>query len=289
MVLARVSTRPDQGPADPGETMAAAGIRRTIRSLLFLALLPLLACARAPSFDLDGEPAGGAPEVLRRISHNALLINSLRADVRLRSDRLPHSGLARADLLFARPRRYRVQLKTIFGNTMAVFTVRGEQADLYLPMSNRLFQGDLSAARIRDLVGIELPAPDLLETLTGIFHLPPGSEILEYRRLGDDHLLIFSWERGCREIRVAPDGYRILHDRYRDEDGRVVVEKEFEDYRMIDGVVLPGKVRALLPDRQEELEVRFTRQAVNEPWEEKDFHLDLPEGVERVPWELEYR
>jgi hypothetical protein len=248
-----------------------------------------LACARAPSFDLAGEPAGGAPEVLRRINHNALLINSLRADIRLRSDRLPHSGLARADLLFARPRRYRVQLKTIFGNTMAVFTVRRKGADLYLPMANRLYQGDLSAARIRDLVGIELPAADLLETLTGIFHLPTGSEILGYRRMDDDHLLIFSWERGRREIRVAPDGYRILQDLYRDEGGRVVVVKEFEDYRMVDGVVLPGKVRALLPERQEELEVRFTRQVVNEPWEEKDFHLDLPGGVERIPWELEYR
>jgi len=265
------------------------GARRSAGGILCLSLLCLLACARAPSFDLDGSPAGGPREVLQRIHRNALLMNSLRADVRLTSEHMPQSRLARADLLFARPHRYRVQFKTVFGNTMAVFIVRQGRADLYLPMSNRLYQGDLTARGIRELVGIELSAGDLLETLSGIFHLPSDAELLDYQRAGNDHLLIFPWGQGRREIRVASDGVRILSDRYRDASGRPVLEKEFQGYRMIDGVVLPEEVRAFLPERQEKLEVYFSHQAVDTPWEEEDFHLDLPDGVERLPWIREYR
>jgi outer membrane biogenesis lipoprotein LolB len=270
----------------PGGQGAVGALRRSMR--VSLALLCLMACARAPSFDLDGSPAGGPQDVIRRINQNALLITSLRADVRLKSDHIPQSRLARADLLFARPQRYRVQFRTIFGNTMAVFTVRQEQADLYLPVSNRLYQGDLTAEGIRELVGVELPAVDLLETLSGIFHLPSETDLLEYRRIGDDHLLVFPWDRGRREIRVAADGYRVLSDRYRDALGEVIVEKVFERYRTVDGVVLPERVRASLPQRQEELEVVFTHQAVDVPWSEEDFRLDLPDGVERIPWSGEY-
>jgi|GEM_PF-2038712 len=278
-----------QTSAQPCRAGGVVLIGQVLRAHVCLGLLWLMACARAPSFDLDGSPAGGPREILRRIHHNALLINSLKADVHLRSDRIPQSRLARADLLFARPGRYRVQLKTIFGNTMAVFTVRQDQADLYLPVSNRLYQGDLTAEGIRELVGIELPAVDLLETLSGIFHLPPYAELLEYRQAGDDHLLIFPWNGGRRELRVASDGYRILHDRYRDASGQVVVEKEFEGYRTVDGVVLPERIRAFLPERQEGLEVQFSHQAVDVPWTEEDFRLSLPDGVERVPWIPEYR
>ena len=270
----------------PGGQGAAGALRRSMR--VSLALLCLMACARAPSFDLDGSPAGGPQDVIRRINQNAQLITSLRADVRLKSDHIPQSRLARADLLFARPQRYRVQFRTIFGNTMAVFTVRQEQADLYLPVSNRLYQGDLTAEGIRELVGVELPAVDLLETLSGIFHLPSETDLLEYRRIGDDHLLVFPWDLGRREIRVAADGYRVLSDRYRDALGEVIVEKVFDSYRMVDGVVLPERVRASLPQRQEDLEVVFTHQAVDVPWSEEDFRLDLPDGVERIPWSGEY-
>jgi hypothetical protein len=248
-----------------------------------------MACARVPTFDLDGPPARGPREVIRRIENNALLINSLRADVRLTSEHVPRSRLARADLLFARPQQYRLQLKSIFGNTMALFTMRQGQADLYLPVSNRLYQGQLPAEQIRDLIGIELSAAELLETLSGVFHLPSGSELLEYQHREEDHLLVFPWGQGRREIRVAPDGYRILQDRHRDAFGGVVVEKVFEGYRTVDGVVLPERVRVFLPERREDLEVRFSHQAVNVPWRAEDFLLDLPDGVERVSWDREYR
>jgi len=267
----------------------AGGARRTLWAGLSIVVLFLLACARAPSFDVDGEPVGGAREIVQRINRNALLINSLSADVRLRSAHIPQSKLARADLLYARPEHYRVQLKTIFGNTMAVFTVRQGQAELYLPLSNQLYQGELTAERIRDLVGIELPAVDLLETLSGIFYLPDDTELLDYRRIGEDHLLVFSWDQGRREIRMAPDGYRILWDRYLDARGQAVMEKEFKEYRMIAGVLLPGQVTAFLPGEEEILEVWFSHQTVDVSWKEEDFHLHLPDGVERIPWDREYR
>jgi len=287
---------PGQGRADRIQTLtarcgpgqAAAG-RHSGPLWLSLAVLLLMACAHAPSFDLDGEPAGGPREVVQRINQNALLVKSLRANVRLKSNHIPQSRLSRADLLFVRPDRYRVRLRTIFGATVAVFTVRQDQADLYLPTSNRLYQGFLTAEQVKELVGIELSAVDLLEALSGMSPLPPVTELLEYRRIQDEHLLVFPWEGGRREIMVAPDGYRILRDQYRDAAGQVVMEKQFDGHRLVAGVVLPEQVRALLPGRGEVLEAHFSQQDVNVSWEQEDFQLDLPGSVERVRLDLEYR
>jgi outer membrane biogenesis lipoprotein LolB len=289
MIFHRGSMRSVHIPVDPCRSQASSRAWRAAWASLFLILLLSAACAHAPSFDLDGTPAHSPAEVIGRINRNALQINSLSADVRLNSAHIPQSRLARADLLYARPGMYRVQFKTLFGNTMAAFTVRQNQAELYLPMSNRLYQGDLTVEEIRDLVGIELPAADLLETLSGIFSLPTAEQLSEYRRIGGDHLLVFPWGRGRREIRVAPDGYRVLEDRFLDARGGVVVEKTFEGYRMIDGVLLPERVRAVIPEREEDVEVWFSHQTVDVPWRAEDFQLNLPDGVERIPWGGEYR
>ncbi len=271
-----------------GPGRAAAG-RQFGPLSLSLAVLFLMACAHAPSFDPGGGPARGPREVVERINRNALLVESLRADVRLQSNHIPQSRLSRADLLFARPDRYRVRLRTVFGSTVAVLILCQGQADLYLPASNRLYQGFLTVEQVKGLVGIELPAVDLLEALSGMPTLPPVTELLEYRRIQEDHLLIFPWEQGRREVMVAPDGYRILRDQYRDAAGQVVVEKQFDEHRLVAGVVLPERVRVLLPGRGDALEVQFSHQDVNVSWEQEDFQLDLPGSVERIRLDLEYR
>jgi hypothetical protein len=256
---------------------------------IFLAVLWVMACAHAPSFDLDRGPARGPEDIIGRINQNALLVRSLRADVRLKSDRIPQSRLARADLLFVPPDRYRIRLKTIFGATIAVFSVYEEQAQLYLPMSNRLYEGPLTVTQVRELVGIELSTGDLLEALSGISTLPPVSELSDYQIVQDEHLLIFPYDQGYREVMVAADGYRILRTQYRDAFGEVVLEKQFDQYHLVKGVVLPQWIRVSFPSRGEVLEAQFFHQDVNVPWKVEDFHLELPKGVERVRLGLEYR
>jgi hypothetical protein len=233
-------------------------------------------------------PARGPKEIIERVNQNVLLVQSLKADARLKSDRIPQSRLARAELLFARPDRYRVRLKTIFGTTMAVLTARQGQTELYLPMSNRLYEGRLTAEQVQELVGVKLSAEELLEALSGLFTLPAMGELLEHRMVQDGHLLMYPWNRGSRQVTVAEDGFRILSIRYRDAFGDTVLEKRFDRHHLVEHLVLPERVRIYAQGQREILEVQFFSQQVNAPWDEGKFQLHLPSSVERIQLDLEY-
>jgi hypothetical protein len=209
-------------------------------------------------------------------------MRGLRAEIRLHSDDIPRSRLARATVLFAYPDRYLVKFRALFGTTVAVLAVRKQDVNLYLPMSNRLYEGHLTAAQVGELLGIELAPADLMEAMLGTVSLPPVSQLLEYHATSEGHVLIFSWQGGRQEVQVAPDGVRVRRVVFREPSGEAVMTKVFEDYHLVDDVVRPGQLRASLPGKGSELEVIYTREDINPSYHEGDFRPRYPDSVERV-------
>jgi hypothetical protein len=247
-----------------------------------LALLALHGCARGPQFDLGLGPIREPREVVQRVNDNVDRMKSLRADIRLRSDEIPQSRLAKATVLFAWPDLYRVKFRTLFGATAAELTVTGQQVNLYMPMSNRLYQGRLTAQQVGRLVGIELAPGDLMEAMLGTVRLPPFSDLTEFLTTADGYGLTYPWGDGRQQVRVASDGVRVQEVVFHDRSGAVVLSKIFEDHRVVDGIVRPGLLRVAFPGQGGELEVRFGRQELNLSWGAEDFQLRVPESVERV-------
>jgi hypothetical protein len=257
--------------------------------LVFGTVFYLWGCAHSPRFDLDLGPARSPEEVIERVNRNALRVESLRAEVHLDSDQIPQSRLARAEFLFARPDHYRVRFRSLFGTTAAVFTIKEGLLRLYVPMSNRYYEGHLTVEQVGTLLGIEVEVTELMEALSGMALLPPTTDLLEYRANEDGHFLVFSWQEGRQEVQVAPDGIRVLEVRYRDDRGRTALTKRFSHHRLVDGVVRPGEVSAAFGGRGGDLKIVFIQQDVNIPWDDDDFLLDVPDSVERIELDREYR
>jgi hypothetical protein len=128
---------------------------------------------------------------------------------------------------------------------------------------------------------------NLMETLVGTVWLPSVSDLLEYRSEESEHVLSFRVPQGRQQVVVAPDGLRVLRVEIFNLQGSCVLMKTFDDHRVVDGIVRPGRVRIVLPDREEELQLTFTHQEINRPMPEREFELDLPAQVEVVPLDLE--
>jgi hypothetical protein len=248
------------------------------------ALAPLLfhGCARSPQFDLGLGPVREPHEVVQRVNDNADRMESLKAEMRLRSDEIPQSRLAKATVLFARPDQYRVKFRTLFGATAAELTIAGQQVDLYMPMSNRLYQGRLTAQQVGRLVGIELAPDDLMEAMLGTVRLPPYSEMTDFLQTADGYVLTYPWRDGRQQVHVASDGVRVREVIFHDRAGAVVLSKVFEDHLVVSGIVRPGRLTAVMTGQGGELEVRFGRQELNVPCGAEDFRLRVPDSVERV-------
>jgi hypothetical protein len=220
--------------------------------------------------------------VVARVNQNADRVHSLHAEIRLLSPDLAQSRLTRAVVDFAEPHRYRVKFTALFGATVALLLVNDEQVDLYVPLTNRIYQGQMDAEQVKLLVGIELDPAELMEALLGTIRLPPASELLDYRPIVDGHRLVFSCPGGRQEVQVASDGLRVQRLSVFDDEGRCLLTKTFHDHRLIGDVVRPGSQQVSVLGRSDPLEVIFVEQELNLPLGEEIFHLDFPESVERI-------
>jgi hypothetical protein len=256
--------------------------------LLFLLVSMLSAgCARRVPFDMGLGPVHGPDDIVEKVNANTGRMHTLRAEAHVWSANTPTSRLATISVRFTRPNWYKVKFGALFGMTMAVVTLRQEEVNIYLPQSNRLYQGHSAPEKLGRILGLDMSLADLMETLVGTVWLPPVSQLLEYRSEEPGHVLSFRLPQGKQQVLVAPDGLRVLKVELFDIQGSCVLMKTFDDYRLVDGIVRPGRVRIVLPDREEEFQLTFTHQEANRPIPEREFRLDLPARVEVVPLDLE--
>ncbi len=257
--------------------------------LLWLLLMSMLnaGCARRPPFDMGFGPVRGPDDIVERINANAGHMHSLRAEARVSSARIPKSRLASISVLFTRPYWYKVKFGALFGMTLAVATLREEEINIYVPQSNRLYQGHPTSEKLGQIVGLEMNLEHLMETLVGTVWLPSVSHLLQYRSVEKGYTLSFLLPEGRQEVLVAPDGLRVLQVELLDDNGNPLLIRTFGDHQMVDGVVRPGWVKILLPGREEELELTFIHQVANHEIPEEEFQLNPPEQVEVVPLDLE--
>jgi len=250
---------------------------------MVLVLSSLMAgCARRPEFDLGLGPVHGPDDIVKRIDENAHRLSSLRAEARFHLTHVPQSRLAKVSVLFVQPNRYRVQFSGLFGRTMAVMVVQGSEVSIYLPLANRLYEGQATAEILNHVLGIDMSLSDLMETLLGHIRLPPIEDLLDCRVVENGYLLSFKGPEGHQEVQVGPSGFRIFRAEVFDIDGQSVLVKAFQDYRVVGGVVRPGEVRLVLPGREEELHLTFITQEVNHQIREEELQLRFPDSVERI-------
>lgn len=255
--------------------------------VVFCLLLFYCGCAHRAPFDLGLGPIRGPEDIIDRINGNVQRLHALRAEARIHSPQNFKSRLAKVSVLFAQPSRYRMKFGALFGMTMAVMTVQGEQMDIYVPQANRLYRGRPSAEELGNILGLDISLTDLMETLMGTVRLPSASQLLEYRHGKEGYTLSFQMSEGRQDIQVGSDGLSILRMELFDAQGRSLLIQTFRDHRLLDGIVRPGQVELSRPDWGGELQLTFIQQRVNVQVEEADFQLDLPATVELVPLQLE--
>jgi hypothetical protein len=165
---------------------------------------------------------------------------------------------------------------------MAVMFVQGGEVSIYLPLANRLYEGQVTPEFLSQFLGMNTDLSELMEALMGRIRLPPSSDILDYRAVEDGYRLSFKRPDGHQEVHVSTDGLRVFREESYDIHGHVFLVKTFQDHRVIDGVVRPGEVHLVLPDREEELRLTFIDQEVNQPIREEEFQRQFPDSVERI-------
>lgn len=202
-------------------------------------LLGLLACA-TPS--LRPLPAGdpGPQALLQRWSASVADREALRGVARLSVDSQrvgaePVHLRSKQRVVLARPGRLRVEVQGFLGATLAVLAV-DEQRYAFLQTEDRRFQsGDVYPALLRDVVGLDLPAPTAVDLILGV---PPPGGPLRIRAafdVGDGITRIDLEGAGTRRTVDLDADARLRRWVARDVGGEVLWEARFEEYAPVAG------------------------------------------------------
>jgi hypothetical protein len=250
--------------------------------ILSVVALSCFYCARHPAIDLELGPVQGPQDIVERVNANAGRMGTLRAEVRLDADHIPQSRLTKARVLFSEPDRYRIKFSALFGRTVALMIIDGQEASLYLPDRNRLYQGQFTPRGLGRVLGLEIGLDELMKALAGTVRLSSLERLIDYRATEDGYELRFGRGPGHQVVTVASDGLRILEIRDYGTGEQPGLIRTYRDHLLLDGVLRPGRVNLIFPSRGEEIEVTFLNQQVNPLVAEEDFQLPLPDSVERI-------
>ncbi len=171
----------------------------------------------------------------------------------------------------------RLQGFGMFGRTYFDVVYGPGEMTLYLPPSSVAFYGNPSDLERDYDAGVFLV---LEKTLQGIGDPVNPAHVLFAEDLyapivvegGDDYFVI---EVNPETLRI--DQKRIFHN------DQLIGVIEYEDYKLFDGLLLPGKIRGRLPHKNIMFEFRFDSLSMKEDLPQSLFELSPPDSTQWYP------
>ncbi len=258
-----------------GRVAASCRSRRRILSALLFILLP--ACATVPPHRLPPAEIVRNRELLERVRARTETVETLSGLARAHI-RTPEQSFAAEEFIRLRvPESLRLELHDPLGGLQLLLTVHGERGVLVLPGEGRRFRFSPYRRELKRHLGISLTAQDLLGVLMG--QPPVGSWQPEKVRVETrgDKTVVFRLDNGrvVEQLTLGSDGKALRWERA--ETGEGATESLFfEDFRDIDGAVLPFRITLRRSDGSEFL-VQYRAIHLNQPMEDRLF--EVPAGL----------
>jgi hypothetical protein len=175
------------------------------------------------------------------------------------------------------PDRLRVDLLSPFGTTLSVLTAQGGQFGLSDHREGRYFQGPAQPCNIARLVGIALPAEDVIRILLGHTPLIDGPGEVSWDGDGFYRVSLSSGTM-TQVLEIGSDRNTLpLQRSVLLDSGKTVYEIVYSQWQSVGERVIPFEIRVRMPAEKSELIVRYDANAV-------EFDVSLPSDA----WEQRF-
>ena len=254
---------------------------------LGIGLLLAVAC-RTPGPGQLLAPDDSRPQRLVESLHQrATAREALRAQARL-SLRSHDIDIRRPQrMAISRPASLRVEILGLFDQVAALLVTDGEHYQLYDARTGRFETGLVDTGLLWRVARVDLEPTEAVEILLGAPTPRPGLSLAEARLRDDGGIELCERDaRGVARERFDFDAAgRLRHVERLDEEGQLLWEGRFDDYRDLvapDGSLQPFAfdVSLRFPRVDAEAELSFARVELQSSLPEELFVLKLPAGAE---------
>jgi hypothetical protein len=289
-------------------------MRRTPRALgLFLALLPAMGCVfrtRPVEEQYSKTPLLEASQqgLIDSINEQAEKIKSLKATVDIDSSaggmkkgHVTDYKEIRGYVLARKPASlHMIGLMPIVRTTAFDMVSDGQQFKVWLPTKNRFVVGRNDVATPNTDQPMENIRPQNIYDALLIHRVDPATEIavLEkgfetlhdakgHRVLQEDYELVViqKYQKGWGLSRKIIFGRTDLkpHRQYiYDEDGRVMTDARYADYKDFDGVSFASRIEIYRPQEEYDITLNMLKVAINNQLTDEQFVLEQPSGADVI-------
>ena len=251
------------------------------RAILLSVLLLAASCApKRGEFGTDVSRASPG-ELLRELHSRRAQLSTLTGRGELTFESPERSGSAFFRFAMRRSDSLLVRLQGPFGMEVGSFLLTSSGFLFYNAIENSVHTGDPSGARFRSLIPIAMEQGELMDLFAGQLPLPRDSAGVAFSRTPEGALLLSREDAGGGSVRYTIDAEELTVIRVEilDAAGSAVGEAEAMEFREIDGVPLPRRIRASTGGGAQSLALYFTSQAVNGP--SPSFQVAIPSSARR--------
>jgi hypothetical protein len=250
------------------------------RSIICLCVIFAASCApRRAEIGLEGSaPAPG--ELLGKIAAERSALGALAGKGELTFESPERSGSVFFRFAVRRPDSLLIRLQGPFGIEVGSLLLTPDASLFYNAMENTLLSGNATMRRIQTFLPFPIDRGGLLDLFAGQIPTPRDTASLGVGREGDGLTLTGRYERSTTTWEIDPDDWTVRRMAVVDSSGTITLEAEASEFRSIDGISLPGRVRFAMPEEGRFLSVYFTSRTVN--GDLPRFQLSVPPSARRI-------
>lgn len=250
-------------------------------TLLYCASALLLAgCASTPAIDTT-KPIDPR-EIMQRVEQRGREILALNGSGKISVESPEFSGGGSIQVRVLKPDSLQLEITGPFGVTVARGLVTDRDFQFYDGMNNTVAEGSTTAQNLRRVLRFPITFDDILSVLTGTlgFGAAPQDADPQGRLDGDDYIL--SWQSEGQSLEYAVDTRTLAVRRFtrRNDEGEILEEMLFRDFRSHAGIEVPHIVSIERPMDGEALSIVYDRLTVNDL--PMVFNFSYPRSARRI-------
>ncbi len=252
-------------------------MKKTAGIIFTLNLFLLLSCAstglRKPVSLMIHSPEEW-PEAYRL---NFEKLRTLQSKARLTIQTPEMSMHLTVQLLYAAPDTLFLQAEGPLGMDVGKIFIGRNRFLIYNQYQNHFFSGSLEDEYYNTFLETNLTFRQIKYALLGFVPLPANLQLVD-RKHG-----VFSALVNGEKWRFKVDLRRgVLQSREIFRNGEPVFKQEFENYRLIKGILIPGRVRIMLPQKHEGFSVSHKNIRINEPIDPRIYQIEIGPKVKQL-------
>ncbi len=260
-----------------------------LRRILFIAaviLLPSLLQYCAPAVPSEKERIIPPERLIKKIEGNRRKVKTFSGNGVINVESPKFSGTASFEVLMKKPDSIKISIYGPFGIDLAHGLVSKNNFEFYDVMKNTLYKGSTDANVLNEIFKMDLSFDDLIDAFSGSINLT--DKLLEEpdNYYQNDDNFVLSYDNNSSKTRstflIENDNLALLKYRLDDLDDNKIIESEYKEIELFDGVPIPYKTYVKYFKNNQKLVLDYRKIRINK--ELNNLRLDLPRDVKIVRW-----